>query len=289
MLILYLILINLIILTIIILFNKRSEYFNKNLKTNSQDFISLTDGVYLSDNDCTDESNSKCYYYYNLGNLFNIPIYTVINYKDWYNSFISNRLLYRHINKYFPGTILSKYINSIPRENLTLDKFFNQELLRKIVIDYANINNIKKYQLVIHLRFGDMGDDNTNKISKSINNLIEKIKFKQKLHTIKIVCGVHKNNTFLNNKNIILNKTMEKYNEIVHKINQKYNINIIHEPNTVDNDLASMAIADYLLIHRGTFSYLGALISSGIVLAMKEVTPNNVVKRLNEKINLSII
>jgi hypothetical protein len=166
----------------------------------------------------------------------------------------------------YPNSIFGKYYELVSDLNINIIKTEPKiELLLKVLdtypIKFSDYTDEKS--LVIHLRLGDRG-----RLSQSYKNTI--INTVRDLKPIKVILlfGLHSNKAHNNNNYYLENS--KKDIENIKSIIEKYTNEVIITNNDADTDLIIMYNASHLLVHRGGYSALGALLCKGKVYFSNE-------------------
>ena len=188
---------------------------------------------------------------YNLGDLLNMPsLVDIWSYKNPPGKFRMN-----HLGKEYENSILSYYCENreendpIPDVNLINDSVLkftenNRHMYEDILILVKNTSTC-----CIHVRNGDV---NTER--HYIDTIIE---LSTIFDTIILLSGVHLDESFKSNNDKI-NNFVNTMNSILNK-----NSNIYIYLNCADIHLSIMMNAANLLLHKGGFSLLGSIVSTG--------------------------
>ena len=206
---------------------------------------------------------------YNIGNLLNMPYYD--NIPGWDLLPLNNdestlSRLYIIGNTYF-NSILYYYIKNrkigecvpyIPNILYAVDKFIEQNKyeLNDIIPEIE-----KNSCLCVHVRCGDL------LVEDDFIKLIYKMSLKYE--KVIILAGIHMDEHFANNdtkKHIFLTYINNILNQ---------NDNIFINLNTPDIHLSIMRLCKNLLLHKGTYTTLGYIISKGNLFITKYFNTNN--------------
>jgi len=194
---------------------------------------------------------------YNIGNLLNMPylhgisgweILPINNDESTLSRlYIIGNTYYKSIlNYYIANRKIGDHVPHIPNILLALDKYIEQN--ENILNDIKEIISNNNY-LCIHVRCGDLlVEDDFIKLIYMMSLKYEKVI---------ILAGIHLDEHFANNdtkKNVFFNFI----NFIL-----KQNNNIFVNLDTPDMHLAIMRMSANLLLHKGTYSTLGYIISTG--------------------------
>jgi hypothetical protein len=214
---------------------------------------------------------------YNLGDLLNMPYL----YGQWtQNPHGSEERLYRMniIGKGYPGSILSNYISERPEEETVpnIERIVNAT--EKYI--YKNAKSLEEiFQkvedpkcLTVHVRCGDLLVE---------EEYIEKIaEFSQKYESVILLSGINMDEHYLEDH---LKKCNFRYfmNQILER-----NENIVLHLDSPDNHLAIMRHATNLLLHKGGFSMLGYIVSTGNVFITNLLDP--IVKHSNFSLEIPV-
>ena len=218
---------------------------------------------------------------YNIGDLLNMPslhnIWTQCPHAD---NNILNRM--NIISNNYENSILNIYCKIRQNKNEIIP---NIDKIKKSVEEFTNKNQhtysdiLQVIQLpttlCIHIRNADVETE------ESYINCIDKIAKKYK--DIILLTGIHNDESYRNNNNKIIN-VIKIINLILQKNN---NINIYL--NTADIHLSLMMYASNLLIHKGGFSCLGSIVSTGNLFITKLFTYVNQINwqtQVNKKYTL---
>lgn len=143
----------------------------------------------------------------------------------------------------------------------------NIKRLKQSVELYMNLNNNKKFYnliklvenprtLCIHVRSGDKGivsDEYLYSIRKAVNDF----------ENVLVICGLHNDTRFKKMK-----RSVQNMKTSIRKLNEIKKVKICK--GTADEHLTLMYKAKNLMIHKGGFSTLGGLISSGHIFVTSE-------------------
>jgi hypothetical protein len=195
---------------------------------------------------------------YNMGDILNMP-YLSGQWEEhnWINSKIySKDEIYKDtiINLYCKDRIQDKIVPNIPRIIRSVDEF-----TEKYKSNFINIYNIVQNPncMCVHVRSGDLELLNGGFISIIIN-LSKKYKY------IILLSGIHSDEHFKKNDQ----KMQNFLRDINIILNQGSNIYIYL--NNADVHLSIMSNASNLLLHRGGFSALGSIVSTGNLFITKQ-------------------
>jgi hypothetical protein len=225
----------------------------------------------ISDNDIIirdnfikeDERNAG----YNLGDLLNMPsLLGIWNQKPHHDSYSLYRM--NLLGDMYNDSILSYYCLNrenndeiVPNINLIVNS--TQSFIEKNTDTYKHIFDIVKdpENCCVHIRNGDCRTED------DYINLV--INLSHKFKKIIILSGVHLDTYFSDNENKIKN-----FKNTINSILEK-NENIFILLESVDIHLSIMAKASNLLLHKGGFSCLGSIVSSGNLFITKYFGYNN--------------
>jgi hypothetical protein len=160
------------------------------------------------------------------------------------------------ITKDLQDSILSKYYSEDQKLDEEVPNIYRLIDVVKTVenkCDTSIIDIIKNPEtLCVHIRSGDLGEIN-NEFSNTVVSL--SLKFKQTY----ILCGLHSNTRHLSREKAIQN-LKNSLNKILDK-----NPNIFVYFDFADNHVYAMSVAKNLFLHRGGFSHLGFIVSTGTI------------------------
>lgn len=187
---------------------------------------------------------------YNIGDLLNIPYF----FYEWKRNPHANNELYELFLKtaeYYKNSILNIYKTSRDYNDKN-ELIPNIDRIRFSVDVYNDNNDIEVCNdtLYVHIRTGDKGVIE--------NSYIKKIKYlSEKYSKIVILAGIHNNEKKCNINESKNNLKISLQNIKDHSINFTVNYN------SPDYHLCLMKICSNLLVHKGGFSVLGALLFQG--------------------------
>jgi hypothetical protein len=213
-------------------------------------FITLEDINIYNENDL----KKKHRHGYNIGDLLNMP-----NLSDsWKDTPHQDETILRTMNlvgNTTKSSILSFYCNN----RKSSDSIPDVELIKKSVIQFTDNNKHLYFEILnqvkdpntlcVHVRNGDI------KTEESHINLIEKMS--EKYEKVIILSGIHSDESYVDD-NYKKTNFLNTINSILNKNN-----NIFIYLDKPDIHLSLMMYASNLLLHKGGFSCLGSIISTG--------------------------
>lgn len=196
---------------------------------------------------------------YNIGDLLNIPYLADRWGQNPYHEGQTQLDRMYVIARICKGSILERYVNSRP----TWEPIPNVERICKCTDEYIRDNIVylkpilnlvnQKDTLTVHIRTGDMRmDDN---FIENINSLAEKF------DKVVLLSGIHLDTLTLDHRGKV-NNFLENTNSIL-KTNPKMHSYI----DIADVHICMMRKASHLLVYRGGFSGIGAIVAQGKVYA----------------------
>ena len=225
------------------------------------------------------DKNSKTY---NIGDLLNMPFF----FSGWNSNPHHDYGMYdlfNNVSDVYPNSILHIY------KSTRLDELKENENIPNIdrllsSVDIFSINknihvNIDISTLYVHLRTGDKLDIEDIYVDK-----IYKL-HKEFYNNIIILTGIHNDVRYLNEKDKLyhLNKSLKK----LHDKGITYTLNL----DSPDNHLYIMRNCKNLLVHKGGFSIIGAIIFNGnklyitnLLEPLTAINNNNFLSHINRYI-----
>ena len=172
-------------------------------------------------------------------NLLNSPLLNIayINSRIYKDSILTNYMKSRDINEPVPN--LKRIINSVT--------LFNEHNSHKYKEIYNEVQ--KKDVLCVHVRSADV--DTEDRYINLIHNLGSKFK------KVYLFTGIHLDERWKKNNDKIKD-TIDTLNNIIHKKNNYYIV--LANP---DIHISLMSVAKNLLLYKGGFSMLGAIVCKG--------------------------
>jgi len=200
---------------------------------------------------------------YNLGDLLNMPCFGEV----W--SYQNHRGISRMnlLGEVYNDSILSYYCDNRKKTDLVPDvNLINKSVTNFIENNednYKNIFDIVKDNSIccVHVRCGDK--------STEIEYINKIVKLSTKFKTIILLSGIHLDEHFKKNSDKI-NNCFNTLNSILNKNN-----NIYVYLNTPDVHLSIMKNASNLLLHKGGFSTLGSIVSTGKLFVTNKFDTKN--------------
>jgi hypothetical protein len=219
--------------------NEGRQPYDNTIKDDIEDKL-----VFFDDNKLT----------YNIGDLLNVPHL----FSDWQSNPHASKEMYNlfyNTADAYPNSILHIYKTTRINDKNENENMPNPERLTRS-IDIYGINkniivNIDENTLYVHIRTGDK-----NVIEDIFIDIIYKL-YQEKYNNIIILTGIHNDVRFGDKQSNINNLTASLIK--LERKGIKYSVNL----DTPDNHFYIMRNCKNLLVHKGGFSIIGALIFNG--------------------------